>query len=175
MKIQLATWLLVLSCCIKAQSLENIKARYICDLKGGEFEAVSGSASIQLNLNDGDIVFRDNLGLLTTGKTGIDTLLGNYKGMMMLYEGTIQENVNDFMEGDMKDLMHVSGNLMINGISRPMTATCIPIRYNRSSNELYMNFNMVFRPSDFRLNPPAFPFVDDLEVSVKNGFVNKIE
>jgi hypothetical protein len=175
MKIRFVTCLLVLSCCIKAQSLENIKARYTCDLKGAECEAVSASASIQLNLNDGDIVFRDNLGGLVFGKPSVDTLLDNYKNLMIVYEGSIQENVNDFMEGDMKDLMHVSGNLTLNGVSRPMTATCVPIRYNRSSNELYMNFNMVFRPSDFKLQPPGFPFTGDLQISIKNGFVNKIE
>lgn len=176
LKFYLAAWLLVVSFFLRSQSLENIKAHYMCSVKGHEMDAESLAASIQLNLNDGDIIFRDNIGAMIALKTAADTLPDNLKNVRMLYEGSIQENINDFLEGDIKpDLMHVSGTLLINGVSRPALATCIPLRYNRASNELYMNFNMSFNPADFNLKPPAFPFPGLLEVVVKDGFVSKIE
>jgi len=176
MKIQLTLLSLILCVAMKSQSLENIKAHYLSGLKGREIDAVSTTASIQLNLNDGDLVFRDMLGNMSSGSLAFDTVIDNYAAVGVFYEGTVQENINDLLAADVDAKpLTISGTLVINGVSRAMTATCVPIRLNKSSNELYMNFNLVFNPADFNLRGPAFPMTGNVQLSVIEGFVSKIE
>lgn len=176
MKTSILMCLLFLTWHVKSQTITDINVRYLSELNGKEIEAVSHSGNLLLNMNTGQFTFKDVLGSIQADSLAIDTLLDHFQNSKVIYEGNIQENINDFMLGDIKaNQLHIVGNLTINGVTKSIEATCVPLRYNRSSSDLYMDFNLLFNPSDFKLMFPDFPFKDELEISVKNGFVSKIE